>query len=122
MTSAKYVSIPRLELTTATLSIKMSQLIKRELELNDVKSIREHFWPDSQLVVSYINIESKKFKKFVGNSVQLIYDNSNTSQWRYIDTKSNPADDASRGLNVTNTKKVQSWYNGPAFLWQPEES
>ena len=122
MTSAKYVSIPRLELTTATLSIKMSQLIKKELELNDVKSIREHFWPDSQLVVSYINIESKKFKKFVGNSVQLIYDNSNTNQWRYIDTKSNPADDASRGLNVTNTNKVQSWYNGPAFLWQPEES
>ena len=21
-----------------------------------------------------------------------------------------------------NTKKVQRWYNGPAFLWQPEES
>ena len=23
---------------------------------------------------------------------------------------------------MTNTKKVQRWYNGPAFLWQPEES
>ena len=22
---------------------------------------------------------------------------------------------------MTNTKKVQRWYNGPAFLWQPEE-
>ena len=39
----KYVSIPRLELRAATLSIKMSHLIKRELELNDVTSIREHF-------------------------------------------------------------------------------
>ena len=38
-----YVSIPRLELRAATLSIKMSHLIKRELELNDVTSIREHF-------------------------------------------------------------------------------
>ena len=38
---AKYVSIPRLEVT-ATLSIKMSQLIKRELELSDVTSIREY--------------------------------------------------------------------------------
>ena len=40
VTPAKYVSIPRLEVTASTLSIKMSQLIKRELELNDVTSIR----------------------------------------------------------------------------------
>ena len=32
MTPAKYVSIPRLELAATTLSIKMSQLIKRELK------------------------------------------------------------------------------------------
>ena len=31
----KYVSIPRLELTAATLSIKMSKLIKRELDIED---------------------------------------------------------------------------------------
>ena len=23
---------------------------------------------------------------------------------------------------MTNTKKVQRWYNGPDFLWQPEKS
>ena len=44
---------------------------------------------------------------FVTNRVQLIRDNSNTNQWHYVDTKSNPADDASRGLNVTNIKRVQ---------------
>ena len=32
MTPTKYVSIPRLELAATTLSIKMSQLIKRELK------------------------------------------------------------------------------------------
>ena len=26
------------------------------------------------------------------------------------------------GLGVANTKKVQRWYNGPNFLWQPKES
>ena len=31
----KYVSIPRLELTAATLSIKMPKLIKRELDIED---------------------------------------------------------------------------------------
>ena len=107
MTPEKYVSIPRLELTTATLSIKISQLIKRELELNYVTSIREHFWTDRQVVLGYVNNESKRFKVFVANRVQLIHDNSNTNQWHYVDTNSNPADDASRGLDVTNTKKVQ---------------
>ena len=119
MTPVKYVSIPRLELTAATLSIKMLQIIKRELELHDVTSIRKNFWTDSQVVLGYINNESKRFKVFVANRVQLIHDNSNTNQWHYVDTKCNPADDASRGLDVTN---IQRWYNSPAFLWQPEES
>ena len=80
MKPAKYVSIPRLEQTSATLSIKMSQLIKREFELNDVTSIREHLWTDSQVVLGYINNESKRFKVFVTNRVQLIHGNSNTKQ------------------------------------------
>ena len=122
MTPAKYVSIPRLEQTSATLSMKMSQLIKREFELNDVTSIRGHLWTDSQVVLGYINNESKRFKVFVTNRVQLIYGNSNTKQWHYVDTKSNPDHDASRSLDVTNTKKNQRWYNGSAFLWQSEES
>ena len=80
MKPAKYVSIPRLEQTSATLSIKMSQLIKREFELNDVTSIREHLWTDSQVVLGYINNESKRFKVLVTNRVQLIHGNSNTKQ------------------------------------------
>ena len=97
VTPTKYVSIPRLELTAATLSIKMLQLTKRELELNDVTSIREHVWIDSQVVLGYINNESKMFKPFVVNSVQLFRDNSNTNQLHYVGTKSDPADYVSRG-------------------------
>ena len=62
VTPAKYVSAPRLELAAATMSIKMSQLINRELELNDVTSIREHFWTNRQVVFGCINNESKRFK------------------------------------------------------------
>ena len=43
MTPTKYVSISRLELTAAALSLKMSQLIKKELELNNVTNIKENF-------------------------------------------------------------------------------
>ena len=67
LTPTKNVSIPRFELTEATLSINMSQLIKRALELNDVTSIREHYWTDSQVVLGYTNKENKRCKVFVAN-------------------------------------------------------
>ena len=93
-------------------------VIKKELELYDLTSIREHFGTDIQFVLGYINNKSKRFKAFVTNRVQLICDNSNTAQWHHIDTTRNPTDDASRGLDMKNTKKVQRWYNGPDFMWQ----
>ena len=99
----------------------MSQLIQKELELENVSDVKEHFWTDSQVVLGYINSESKIFKVSLANRMQLIHNNSNTNQWYYVDTKSNPADDASRGL-VANSKKVHRVFNGPDFMWQSKNS
>ena len=41
----KYVSIPRLELTTATLSVKTLMMLKEKL---DIHITSELFWTDSQ--------------------------------------------------------------------------
>ena len=100
----------------------MPQLIKREFELNYVTSMKEFFWTDSQVALGYINKENKRFNAFVANKLQLICDNSNTNHWHYIDTTNNAAEDASKGLGVSNTKKVQRWYNDQDFFWQPEGS
>ena len=113
----KYVSIPRLELTAATLSIKMSKLIRKEL---DIKNYEETYWTDSKVILGYINNEVKRFKIFVANRVQTIKENSNVEQWKYISSKDNPADDGSRGLDATKVNKVTRWFNGPGFLWKPE--
>ena len=113
----KFVSIPRLELTTATLSIKMSKLIRNELEIEDFE---ETFSTDSRVVLGYIKDEVKRFKIFVANKIQIIKENFNVNQWEHISTKYNPADDGSRGLYATNFNKVTHWFSGPEFLWQPE--
>jgi len=42
----------------------------------------------------------------------------NTEQWRYVDTKDNPADDASRGLGANELIRSERWWNGPNFLWK----
>ncbi|XP_074653624.1 uncharacterized protein LOC141907780 [Tubulanus polymorphus] len=41
-------------------------------------------------------------------------------QWRFIDGKSNPADDASRGQKVDAFMKNEVWKHGPEFLRKPD--
>ena len=64
VTSKKYVTIPRLELVAAVLSVKIAALIRREL---DIEWKNETFWTDSKVVLGYINNNTKKFKIFVTN-------------------------------------------------------
>ena len=115
---AKFVSIPRLELTAAALSIKVSAMLRRELVIHP--TIKEYFWTDSEVVLGYVNNDAKRFKIFVANRVQLIRENSDVNQWMYVDSRSNPADDTSRGISPSNQEKVNRWLNGPEFLWLDE--
>ena len=51
--------------------------------------------------------------------MQQIRESTSPSQWNYVDTKSNPADIASRG--ATPEEVVNSdWFSGLDILWQPE--
>ena len=54
----------------------------------------------------------------MANRVQLIKENSDVSQWMYIESKFNPADDTSFGLSATNQEKVKHWIRGPESLWK----
>lgn len=114
----KITSIPRLELTAAVLSAKMSVMLKTEL---DIKIDREFFWTDSQVVLAYINNEARRFHVFVANRVQLIRDITDPDQWHYVTTTENPADHASRGL-CTSDITSSIWLSGPKFLWEQEVS
>ena len=93
----KTVTIPRLELPAAVLATKLDKSIKKEIDILINQSV---FWTDSTCVVSYIASTDKRFHTFVANRVSSIRKASFPSQWNYVDTKSNPADDASRGLQV----------------------
>ena len=117
VTPIKYTTIPRMELVAATLSVKVSRLLPKELQLLNVK---ETFWTDSEVVLGYIQNESRKFKVFVANRIEIIRDHTEIHQWHYIGTKDNPADYSSRGIDVANDQAVQKWFWGPSFEWKPE--
>ena len=107
-----------MELTAAVLSVKIASLVKKELNLGEVT---EYFWTDSNIVLGYIINNTRRFKTFVANRVHQIKENTDNDQWRYVPTKWNPADDASRGLNAEKESSDSRWFNGPSFLWQDTE-
>lgn len=110
-------TIVKLELAAATLAVRHSNLILRELSI-DVDSVV--FWTDSQTVLKYIRNEKARHPVFVANRVTLIRDSSNIDQWKYVPSKSNPADHASRGLSVEELSTKKQWLQGPEFLWKSE--
>ena len=73
----KYITMPRMELVATTLSVKMSALLKRELQMNCDNEI---FWTDSEVTLGYIRNMSKKFKIFVANRIELIREHSEAEQ------------------------------------------
>lgn len=106
----KAVTVPRLELTAATVSVRVGQMLLEELEVRPDFTV---YHTDSTTVLRYIGNEQKRFQVFVANRVQLIRDFTSPNQWRYVDTSSNPADDASKGLSGAALLQQQRWIKGP---------
>lgn len=50
MTPLKKITVPRLELTAAIVSVRVSEQLRRELEVEVVKEV---FWTDSKVVLGY---------------------------------------------------------------------
>ncbi|XP_071941043.1 uncharacterized protein [Antedon mediterranea] len=109
----RMITIPRLELAAAVVSVKVASMLKEEIEYPNVT---EYFWTDSQVVIGYINNEAKRFNTFVANRVQQIHDASTSGQWHYVSSEDNPADIASRGMDAEKLRDCERWWHGPAFL------
>ena len=113
----KQMSIPRLELAAATLAVKVDRMLQKELHMDLENS---PFWTDSTSVLKHIYNETKRFHTYVANRIAVIHNLSQLHQWRYVNTRDNPADDASRGLNIEPLLKSPRWLHGPHFLLKPE--
>lgn len=61
----KVTTIPRLELAAAVVFVKVSSMLKKEL---DYAVITETFWTDSKVVLGYISNEARRFHTFVAKS------------------------------------------------------
>lgn len=78
------VSIPRLELCGALLTIQAMDKVVKELEVV--------FYIDSKVVLGYICNESSRFHVYVANRVEIICKISTPDHWRYVESSNNLAD------------------------------
>ena len=104
-------------MTAATLSVKISKMLKNEL---DIHVDDEIFWTDSK-VLGYINSDACWFKVFVSNQVQQIRDRISSKKSYFVESSSNPADDASQGLDSKKEDQIKRWFDGPSFLWNRKQ-
>ena len=111
----KPVTIPRLELSAAVMSVKIGSMLQQEL---DYEKPSQAYWSDSKVVLGYISNEARRFHVYVANRVQQIKEHTNTAQWHYVASSENPADTASRGLNADKFVNNATGLNGPEFLWK----
>jgi len=113
----KIVTFPTLELLAAIVASRLDRTLQKEIDIPVDESV---FWTDSTCVISYTQNNDKRFHTFVANRIAIIHDATSLSQWRYVDSERNPADDASCGLKVHSVIFKTRWMNGPDFLWEPE--
>ena len=113
----KTITVPRMELIAAVVSVKLHKFIIEQVNLPIHKIV---FCTDSTIVLQYIRNEARRFQTFVANRLSVIHNASSPCQWRHVDSLRNPADYASRGFSIAETAKLRYWLNGPSFLGQEE--
>ncbi|XP_062716497.1 uncharacterized protein LOC109432742 [Aedes albopictus] len=86
----KYTSIPRLELQAAVIG---ARLAKHVGDTHRIPIKKRFFWTDSMDVLCWLRSDHRKYSKFVGARVGEILENTEQSEWFWIPTKENVADE-----------------------------
>jgi len=110
------MTIPRLELQAAVLGTRLMNTVKEEHSVVITDLV---LWTDSKTVLRWIGSTHRRYKQFVGNRVAEILESSKVSQWRWVPTADNAADDATRSQKGVDLSQESRWLRGPAFLRQP---
>jgi hypothetical protein len=105
-------TIPRMELCTAVLAVKLAKLITSEI---DIELDYTTFHTDSKGVLDYIYNDIRRFYIYVSNRVHRIRRSTQPEQWRYVPTDQNPADHVTTFIPAAYLSDT-SWLSGPEFL------
>ena len=97
----------------------MINFLRKELPLQ----LTTYLWSDSQCVLGWVKRKGKDLPTFVAHKGAEIRRNEDV-QFCYVNTRSNPADQLSRGTTTATLLKSNLWWTGPEWLadiqWAPD--
>lgn len=114
-----YLSIPRLELTAALLGVRLANTVREGLSLKISKRV---YWTDSRNVLCWIRSDHRRYNQYVAARVGEILDSTEVTEWRWVPTKINVADEGTKLQRSIKVGGMSRWLEGPEFLLQPESS
>ncbi|XP_046868563.1 uncharacterized protein LOC124461017 [Drosophila willistoni] len=112
------MSVPRLELQAAVLGTRLMNAVKSGHCMETEDAI---LWTDAKTVLRWICSTLRRYKQFVGNRVTEILESTGASQWRWVPTADNAADEATGPQGQVDFSQKSRWMCGPKFLQQPQD-
>lgn len=106
-----WVSVPRLKLKAALLLADLMVTV-RALFTDELFIVREFWWSDSKVVLSWIKAPAEKWQPIVRNRVATIQELVPPECWSYVSTNDNPADILSRGRDFDTLQNYPGWFHG----------
>ncbi|XP_055590561.1 uncharacterized protein LOC129742655 [Uranotaenia lowii] len=110
-------SIPRLELQACVWGARQTKFVQ---ENHSVPISRTILWTDSMTALSWINADPRNYRPFVSNRIVEIQELTSECEWKWIPSKLNPADEATKWGTGPYFTQDSFWFSGPDFLKLPE--
>ena len=115
----KKLSIVKLELQAAVVGVRLKNKILESFD--EIEFSKVILWSDSKSVLQMLKNESKRFQIWFSYRIEEIHESTTLDMWRYCPTKLNSADLISRGVMPSDLEKSKVFFDGPNFLYLPEE-
>ncbi|XP_062557206.1 uncharacterized protein LOC134222069 [Armigeres subalbatus] len=110
-------SIPRNELNAGIIGVR---LMKTITENHSLQITKRYFHTDSTVLLAWLRADPRKYRPYVQFRTTEILTETELEDWRWVPTRLNIADEATKWGNGPSFDAQSKWYRGPDFLWQPE--
>ncbi|XP_044573440.1 uncharacterized protein LOC123257680 [Drosophila ananassae] len=106
----KPLSIPRMELQAAVMGTRLAHKV---MSTRNLRIDNATYWSDSKTVLQWLTMDPRNFHQFVMHRVAEILETTQVEQWRWVPSKLNVADGATK---ITDQTQQKTWITGPGFL------